>query len=67
MATSNCLKDPCLWLKSISNYQVGFSPAPNFAYDLCVETITAAEKKTLDLSSWQVALNGSGPVNAKTL
>lgn len=67
MAPSTFLKKPYLWLKAISDYQVGFSPAPNFAYDLCVETITAAEKKTLDLSSWQVALNGSEPVNAKTL
>ncbi|MCL9683049.1 type I polyketide synthase [Legionella maioricensis] len=67
MAPTTFLKCPFFWLKTISDYKVDISPAPNFAYEMCVNTITEEEKKELDLSSWMIALNGSEPVNAKTL
>ncbi len=67
MAPTTFLKNPFFWLKTISDYRVQISPAPNFAYEMCVNTITEEEKKQLDLSSWIIALNGSEPVNANTL
>ena len=58
---------PWLWLQMISDYRVRSSPAPNFAYDLCVERIDEEQKKNLDLSCWRNALSGAEPVRAATL
>ncbi|HEY6924603.1 MAG TPA: condensation domain-containing protein, partial [Steroidobacteraceae bacterium] len=61
------LKRPYRWLKLISDYRAGLTAAPNFAYELCVDRISAAEKQSLDLSSLQFALNGSEPIRPDTL
>ncbi len=67
MSPITFLKNPFFWLKTISDYKIDVSPAPNFAYELCANTITEEEKKQLDLSSWFIALNGSEPVQEKTM
>ncbi|KTD11309.1 type I polyketide synthase [Legionella jamestowniensis] len=67
MPPARFLRKPFLWLKTISDYAVDISPAPNFAYELCINTVTNEEKTQLDLTHWQTALNGAEPVNAKTL
>jgi acyl-CoA synthetase (AMP-forming)/AMP-acid ligase II len=61
------MKRPMRWLEGISRYKVTTSGGPNFAYDLCVERFDPAECESLDLSSWQIAANGSEPVRASTL
>jgi acyl-CoA synthetase (AMP-forming)/AMP-acid ligase II len=61
------LQKPVRWLKAISEYGATTTGAPNFAYDLCVKTITEPEKETLDLSSVRVLYNGSEPVRAETI
>ena len=61
------LQRPFRWLQAISRYRATTSGGPNFAYDLCVSKISAAERETLDLSSWSVAYNGSEPIRAHTL
>jgi amino acid adenylation domain-containing protein len=61
------LEKPLRWLKAISDYHAHTSGGPNFAYDLCVQKITQQEKAQLDLSSWQLAFNGSEPINSATL
>ncbi len=53
---------PSVWLRTISRYRATVSPAPNFAYGLCVDKITDEEMEGVDLSSWTVALNGAEPV-----
>jgi len=50
---------PAVWLRAISRYRGTVSPAPNFAYDLCVNRIADAEMEGVDLSCWRTALNGS--------
>jgi acyl-CoA synthetase (AMP-forming)/AMP-acid ligase II len=50
---------PAVWLRAISRYRATVSPAPNFAYDLCVNRVADAEMEGADLSSWRTALNGS--------
>ena len=68
MAPASFLQDPLHWLKIISEEKVTHSPAPNFAYNLCVETIkNNSELIKLDLRSWKVAFNGAEPVSAQTL
>ncbi len=53
---------PAVWLRALSRYQATVSPAPNFAYGLCVEKIRDEELEGVDLSNWRVALNGAEPV-----
>ena len=58
---------PAAWLRAISRYRATVSPAPNFAYGLCVDRIRDDELDGVDLSSWRVALNGAEPVAAEVL
>ncbi len=53
---------PAVWLRTISRFGATISPAPNFAYGLCVQKIRDEELEGVDLSSWRVALNGAEPV-----
>jgi acyl-CoA synthetase (AMP-forming)/AMP-acid ligase II len=59
-------KDPAIWLRAISEHRGTLSPAPNFAFRLCLR-LTDEEVAGLDLSTWRVAFNGAEPVDAKTL
>lgn len=54
---------PALWLRALSRYRGTISPAPNFAYGLCVAKITDAEMEGVDLSGWHTALNGAEAVS----
>jgi fatty-acyl-CoA synthase len=61
------LSRPERWLWAIHHHRGTLSPAPNFAYELCVRKVADRELEGLDLSSWRAALNGSEPVNPETL
>ncbi|MDZ8262102.1 polyketide synthase [Nostoc sp. ChiQUE01b] len=67
MAPVSFIGRPIRWLQAISRYQATHSSAPNFAYELCLRKITAEQRASLNLSSWQVASNGAEPVKAETL
>jgi acyl transferase domain-containing protein/acyl-CoA synthetase (AMP-forming)/AMP-acid ligase II len=67
MAPVAFLQQPVRWLQAISRYRATHSAAPNFAYDLCVQKISAEQRAVLDLSSWQMAMNGAEPVRPATL
>jgi acyl-CoA synthetase (AMP-forming)/AMP-acid ligase II len=67
MSPTDFLHRPFRWLEAISRYRGTTSTGPNFAYDLCVRKISAEQRETLDLSSWQQALNGAEPVRKETL
>ncbi len=58
---------PALWLRAISRYRATVSPAPNFAYGLCVAKIRDEEMEGVDLSCWRVALNGAEAVAPSVL
>jgi acyl-CoA synthetase (AMP-forming)/AMP-acid ligase II len=53
---------PAVWLQAISRYRATISPAPNFAYALCTRKVRDDEMDGVDLSSWQVAINGAETV-----
>jgi 1-acyl-sn-glycerol-3-phosphate acyltransferase len=61
------LARPERWLWTIHQRRVTLSPAPNFAYELCLRKIPDSALEGLDLSSWRCALNGAEPVNPETL
>lgn len=61
------LKQPLRWLEAISRYGASHTVAPNFAFDLCVRKSSPEQRRTLDLSSVEVAIVGSERVNHETL
>jgi acyl-CoA synthetase (AMP-forming)/AMP-acid ligase II len=67
MPPASFLMRPIRWLQAISRYKATISGGPNFAYELCSRRITPEQRKTLDLSSWDVAYNGAEPVRADTM
>ncbi len=61
------LARPALWLRALSRHRAFVSPAPNFAYGLCLKRVKDAELEGVDLSGWRHALNGAEPVSVETL
>jgi 1-acyl-sn-glycerol-3-phosphate acyltransferase len=61
------LSRPERWLRAIHAHRGTISPAPNFAYELCVRKIADKDIEGLDLSSWRAAFNGAEPVSADTM
>lgn len=61
------LSRPERWLRAIHDHRGTLSPAPNFAYELCVRKISDRDIDGLDLSSWRAALNGAEPVSPETI
>ena len=60
------VQKPFRWLQAISRYKATTSGAPNFAYDLLCNQVTPEQRKSLDLSSWEVAFSGAEAVRAET-
>lgn len=58
---------PLRWLEAISAFGGTFGCAPDFGYALCVRAAADADVSGLDLSTWEVAVNGAEPVRAGTL
>jgi len=67
MSPLHFLQRPARWLEAISRYSATISPAPNFAYELCLRKVDAEQRRQLDLSSWRVAINGAEPVRPETI
>jgi acyl-CoA synthetase (AMP-forming)/AMP-acid ligase II len=67
MTPAHFVQRPLRWLKGLSTHQVTTSVAPNFALDLCVDTITDEEVAELDLSRLKLLFCGAEPVRQATL
>ncbi len=67
MPLKTFIRRPINWLEAITQYRVTHSGCPNFGYDFCVRNIDEAELKSLDLTSWKVAVNGGEHVNYETI
>lgn len=59
-------QNPMRWLTAISEYGARVSGAPNSAYEFCVRK-SSAPPAGLDLSRWEVAINGAEPVRYSTM
>jgi acyl-CoA synthetase (AMP-forming)/AMP-acid ligase II len=61
------LAKPAIWLRAISRFRGTVSPAPNFAYALCLKRVSDRDLEGVDLKSWKYALNGAEPVSPEVL
>jgi fatty-acyl-CoA synthase len=61
------LSQPVRWLRAIHRHGGTMSPAPNFAFELCLRKIADKDLQGLDLNSWRAALNGAESVRAETI
>lgn len=61
------VQQPFRWLRAIATYRGTYSNSPNYGYELCVRRVTEAQIDELDLSCWDVALNGAEPVRWQTV
>lgn len=67
MSPTAFLDKPLRWLQAISHYRGTTTVGPNFAFDYCVQKIPLDQRQALDLSCWEVALNGAEPIQSATL
>ena len=67
MSPFTMLQRPVNWLRAISEHGGTVSGGPNFAFELCLRRVGEADRAELDLSSWEIAFNGSEPVRAETI
>ena len=67
MPPSSFLQRPIRWLAAVTRYRATTMAAPNFAYELCMQKISAEQRVPLDLASVKVALCGAEPVRPDTL
>ena len=67
MSPASFAQRPARWLRAISRFRGTISFGSNFAFDLCVNKVTPEQRSGLDLSCWNVAINGSEPVRTATL
>jgi acyl-CoA synthetase (AMP-forming)/AMP-acid ligase II len=67
MAPEAFTTNPYRWLKLISEQPATFSGSPNFGYELCMRKVTEEQRRSLDLSSWVLAINSGEPVRWSTL
>ncbi|MFD3374080.1 aminotransferase class I/II-fold pyridoxal phosphate-dependent enzyme [Streptomyces sp. NPDC058697] len=67
MSPVSFVRQPLLWLETLSQTRASTSVAPNFGFEHCVRRITDEQRSGLDLSHWRLALNGAEPVRADTL
>ena len=58
---------PLRWLDAVSRFGASVTIAPNFAFDLCVDSISDAELAALDLSKLKAIYCGAEPVRQGTL
>lgn len=67
MSPTEFLARPERWLWAIHRYRGTLSPAPNFAFELCLKRIHDEDIQNLDLSCWRAAFNGSEAVSPRTV
>jgi len=61
------LSRPVRWLQALHRYRGTLSPAPNFAYEICLSKLQDEELRGLDLSSWRCAFNGAEAVSPNSV
>ncbi|MEV5880104.1 AMP-binding protein [Streptomyces sp. NPDC052101] len=66
MSPETFLREPFLWLRTMSRWRAEVGIAPGFAYDLCAAEVTLEQAAALDLSGWRHACTLDTPAGAGT-
>jgi acyl-CoA synthetase (AMP-forming)/AMP-acid ligase II len=61
------VQQPVRWLRLLTEHPGALTAAPNFAYDYCVRRVQGDERMELSLGSVTAMVNGSEPINPRTL
>jgi len=67
MTPRTFLGRPAAWLRNLGAGACTVAPAPNFAFQACVERVTPGELAGADLSGWRAAMIGAEMINAETI
>jgi acyl-CoA synthetase (AMP-forming)/AMP-acid ligase II/pimeloyl-ACP methyl ester carboxylesterase len=67
MSPLTFISRPITWLRAIHRYRGTLSVSPDFGYTLCCRRIPEKVLQGLDLTGWRLALDGSEPINAKSI
>ena len=70
MSPLTFLKDPLLWLTTITKYKGNITGSPNFGYTRCVlawKKLSPEKRPHIDLSTMRIASNGAEPIRPQTL
>ncbi|WP_420592096.1 SDR family NAD(P)-dependent oxidoreductase [Bacterioplanoides sp.] len=67
MAPAAFVQKPRRWLQAVSRFRGTHTAAPNFAYELCLNKVTDAERDALDLRSLKIMMNAAEPIRVATL
>lgn len=67
MSPVSFLTRPLRWLSGVTAYRATHTIAPNFAYQMCIDTIAETDVEGLDLSSLVSAASGAEPIRIETV
>ncbi|MTH95087.1 fatty acyl-AMP ligase, partial [Roseibium sp. RKSG952] len=67
MTPASFIQKPGRWLKLMSKEKVTITTAPNFAWQLCCNSVSDEEIAALDLTPLRHAVNGAEPIRYETL
>ncbi|WP_330350832.1 fatty acyl-AMP ligase [Streptomyces sp. NBC_00582] len=67
MTPEHFVQQPARWLRAIGDYRVTITVAPNFAFQLCADTVEEEDLAGVDLSSLRHVFCGSEPIALDTL
>lgn len=66
MRPDTFLLRPATWLRAFGDSGVSLAPAPNFAYQTCVERLRPKDIEALNLSGWRAAMTGAEMIRPDT-
>ncbi|OUZ03268.1 Long-chain-fatty-acid--AMP ligase FadD29 [Mycobacterium avium subsp. paratuberculosis] len=61
------VRNPRIWLETVSRFRGNWIGGPDFAYRRCIEAFDGTALQSLDLSCLRLATNGAEPVRGTTL
>ncbi|MGW7525934.1 fatty acyl-AMP ligase [Streptomyces sp. NPDC054783] len=67
MTPEHFVQQPVRWLQAITEHRVTITVAPNFAFQLCADSVDDEDLDRVDLSSLRHVFSGSEPVVLDTL
>lgn len=67
MSPISFIKDPALWMRTVSKYRASHVCAPNFGYALAARKTTDKEASQMDLSSLKQTICAAEPIRPESL